>query len=202
MLVFTGENGLTSDGLVAISTDLLVSIINSHGTCLCLVVLNGCKTFDAAQAILLQCPSVDHCVCWMTPVHSEAAAVFATALADMLAAERYPLAGNDSMASVSKAFHGAKAAVLEQVQPGRLRGVGPIGAPLYTFVDPENDATTYQECPCANRCQTCPRVQRGSNAAPLQTGAYACRRVPAAGGLAARSMRMPRQVKCRHLLRG
>ena len=110
MLVFTGENGLTSDGLVAISTDLLVSIINSHGTCLRLVVLNGCKTFDAAQAILLQCPTVDHCVCWMTPVHSEAAAVFATA--------------------VCKAFHGAKAAVLEQVQLGRLRGVGPIGTPL------------------------------------------------------------------------
>ena len=48
MLVFTGDNRLTSDGLVAVSTDLLVSIINSHGTRLRLVVLNSCMTFDAA----------------------------------------------------------------------------------------------------------------------------------------------------------
>ena len=155
MLVFTGEIGLTSDGLVAMSTDLLVSIINSHGTALRLIVLNGCKTFDVAQAILLQCPTVDNCICWMTPVHSEAATVFATALADMLAADGY-LAGNDNLSTVSKAFHGAKAAVLEKVELSWLRGVGPIGTPLYAFLDPTNDVTTYQDCPCANRCHNCP----------------------------------------------
>ena len=165
MLVFTGENGLTSDGLVAISTDLLVSIINSHGTSLRLIVLNGCNTFDAAKAILLQCPTVDFCICWKTPVHSEAATIFAAALADMLAMHRY-LFGNDNLATVSKPFHGAKAAVLEKVQRGRLRGVGPIGTPLYAFIDPTNDVTTYQECPCANRCQTCPCVPKGSNHQP------------------------------------
>ena len=167
MLVFTGDNGLTSDGLVAVSTDLLVSIINSRGTRLRLVVLNSCKTFDAAQTILLQCPTVDYCICWTTAVHSEAATIFATALADVLAADGY-LAGNEISATVSKAFYAAKAAVLEQVQLSRLRGVGPIGTPLYTFLDPKNEFATYQECPCANRCQNCPCVLRGSNAAPSQ----------------------------------
>ena len=112
-------------------------------------------TFDAAHAILLQCPNVDFCICWTTVVHSEAASIFAIALADMLAADGY-LSGNDNPDTVWKAFHAAKAAVLEQVQLGRLRGVGPIGTPLYTFLDPKNHLTTYQECPCANRCQNCP----------------------------------------------
>ena len=165
MLVFTGENGPTPDGLVAVSTDLLVSIINSHGLRLRLIVLNSCMTFDAAQAILLRCPTVDFCMCWTTAVHSEAATIFATALADVLAANDY-LAGNDNLDTVSKAFYAAKAAVLEQVQLSRLRGVGPIGTPLYTFLDPKNDSTTYQACPCAHRCQSCPCVSRGSNAAP------------------------------------
>ena len=51
MLVFAGDNGLTSDGLMAVSTELLVSIINSHGTRLRLIVLNGCKTFDVLPSI-------------------------------------------------------------------------------------------------------------------------------------------------------
>ena len=91
-------------------------------------------------------------ICWTTAVHSEAATIFATTLADVLAADGY-LTGNDNLATVSKAFHAAKAAVLEQVQLSRLRGVGPIGTPLYTFLDPKNGFATYQECPCANGCQ-------------------------------------------------
>jgi hypothetical protein len=154
MLVVMGDNGLTSNGLVALSTDLLVAVINSHGAHLRLVVLNGCKTLDAAQAILLQCPHVDCCICWTTLVYSEAATIFASALADMLAADAY-LAGTDDLATVFKAFHGAKAAVLEEQQLGHLRGIGPIGTPLYTFIDPQDEITTYQDCPCANRCQNC-----------------------------------------------
>ena len=130
---------------------------------LLLVVLNGCTTFDVAQAILVQCPTVEFIICWKSPVHSEAATVFATALADT-----HYLGGNDDLAIVSKAFHAAKAAVLEHVQLSHLRGVGPIGTPLYTFLDPKNVFTTYQECPCANRCQNCPCVSRESNAAPSQ----------------------------------
>ena len=96
----------------------------------------------------------------MTPVHSDAATIFGSALAEMLAAERY-LSGNDNLATVWKAFHGAKAAVLEQVQLGRLSSGGPIGTPLYAFLDPTNEMTTYEECPCASRCQKCPCAPRG-----------------------------------------
>jgi len=153
-LVFIGENGLTSNGLVAISTNLLVSTINAHGTHLRLVVLNGCKTFGAAQSILLQCPTVEYCICWTTLVESKAASIFAKAFADMLAVHSY-FTGNDSLATVFKAFHGAKAAVLEETQLAHARGIGPIGMPVYAFIDPQDDFTTYQECPCNNRCQNC-----------------------------------------------
>ena len=155
-LLFSGDNGIASGGLVAASSDLLVSIIHSHGRRLRLLVLNGCKTFAIAQAILLQCPTVECCVCWTTPVHSEAASIFANALADALAFECY-VVGNDGVSAVSRAFSAAKAAVLQQVQVGHVRGVGPIGTPLYTFLDPADELTTYQACPCASRrCLICP----------------------------------------------
>jgi len=109
-LVFTGENGLTSNGLVALSTNLLTSLIITHGPHLRLIVLNGCKTFNAAQTILLQCPAVEYCICWTTLVHSKAATIFSSALADVLATDKY-LEGNDGLTTVFKAFHGAKAAV-------------------------------------------------------------------------------------------
>ena len=203
MLIFTGENGLISDGLVAVSTDLLASIIESHGACLRLIVLNGCKTFDVAQAILLQCPTVDICICWMTPVHSDAATIFGTALAEMLAAERY-LSDNDNLATVWKAFHGAKAAVLEQVQLGRLSNVGPIGTPLYAFLDPTNEITTYLECPCASRCQKCPCVPREIESCnPRKSGSDQRKHICyVAGGLAERSIQMRAQDKCHHLPQG
>ena len=98
-LLFAGDDGVTSNGLVAISTDLLVSIINSHGARLRLIVLNGCTTLDAARAILLQCPTVEHCICWTTSVDSEVASIFATAIAHTLAAEGY-VAGSDGHAMV------------------------------------------------------------------------------------------------------
>ena len=147
-------NGLTSNGLLAVSTDLLVSTINAHGTHLRLIVLNGCKTFGAAQSILLQCPTVEYCICWTTLVESKAASIFAKAFADMLAVHSY-FTGNDSLATVFKAFHGAKAAVLEETQLAHARGIGPIGMHVYAFIDPQDDFTTYQECPCNNRCQNC-----------------------------------------------
>ena len=151
-LVFTGENGLTSNGLVALSTNLLTSLINTHGPHLRLIVLNGCKTFDAAQTILLQCPAVEYCICWTTLVHSKAATIFSSALADALATDKY-LEGNDGLTTVFKAFHGAKAAVLEQNILGRARGIGPIGMPIYAFIDPQDDRTTHQECPRMKLCQ-------------------------------------------------
>ena len=154
MLLFTGENGLTSNGLVAVSTDLLVSIINAYGTHLRLIVLNGCKTLHAAQAILRQCPTVDACICWSTSVHSEAAAIFVSALADTLASEGFPTVPVDR-ATVTRAFCAAQTAVLEQVRLSHLRGIGPVGVPLYSFLDPEDEAVTYQECPCATHCNTC-----------------------------------------------
>jgi len=158
-LVFTGENGLTSNGLVALSTNLLTSLINTHGPHLRLIVLNGCKTFDAAQTILLQCPAVEYCICWTTLVESQAASIFAKAFADMLAVNSY-LTCNDGLATVFTAFHGAKAAVLEQKTIGRAHGVGPIGMPVYASIDPQADRITHQECPCVNRCQNCPWIGR------------------------------------------
>ena len=163
MLVFTGDNGLASNGLVAMSTELLVSIVNAHGARLRVIVLNGCKTSDAAQALLLQCPGVQLCICWSTAVHSEAASIFATALANMLDDD-----GNDDLATVSAAFHAAKAAVLERLQMGRLRGDGLIGTPLYAFLDPEDECTTHQECPCASKCHACPCVPVRSEGLSLE----------------------------------
>ena len=72
------------DGVVAVSDELLVSIINARGTRLGLVVLNACHTAETASAILLGCPSIHSVVFWSTLVHSEAANFFAVAFAEAL----------------------------------------------------------------------------------------------------------------------
>ena len=162
MPLFVGDNGRCANGLQAISHEALVSTLaaaltsrsNMH---LRLVVLNGCKTLPLADAILRRCASVQHVVCWQSSSHSGAAAVFGGALARGLAESGGRPHG------VRRAFEGAKAAVLRQLEPGRLAGGAPVGLPKYVLEDPEDLVKVHARCPCSPRCGhgfVCPLVGR------------------------------------------
>lgn len=162
MPLFVGDNGRCANGLQAISHEALVSTLaaalpsrsNAH---LRLVVLNGCKTLPLADAILRRCTSVQHVVCWQSSSHSGAAAVFGSSLARGLAESGARPRG------VRRAFEGAKAAVLRQLEPGRLTGGAPVGLPKYVFEDPEDLVKVHARCPCSPRCGhgfVCPLVGR------------------------------------------
>ena len=77
----------------------------------------------------------------------------------MLAVNRY-LADGDGLATVFKAFHGAKAAVHKEKQLAHARGIGPIGMPVYAFIDPQDELATPVTRPRPER------LRRGRAAPP------------------------------------
>ena len=164
MLLFVGDNGFFSNALQLLPADHLVALINQHGTKLALVILNGCKTSQAAHEILKQCPQVKFCICWSTRVHSEAAALFGKALAHNLAHIDF-----DEREAVNQAYWGAMEAVLKARQPGRLHAM-PLGIPMYKFVDPDDERNVYQTCPCSNAhpCSPCPYASDGHHTPPAR----------------------------------
>ena len=156
-LLFVGENGHSSNGLQLVSADVLVPTINARGRELALVVLSGCKTSAIARRLLAGCPRLKYCVCWSTLVHSEAAAIFGAAFAEMLEALGF-FRGHEDAAVVEQAFYEAQAAVMRRFQTGWLQHVGPVRTPLCKFVGPEDEHATYQACPCGSQCDHCPYV--------------------------------------------
>ena len=147
MLLFVGDNGRCMNGLQALSHDALASMIASSSRNLSTIVLNGCKTLSLAKAILAHCSNVLHVVCWQSASHSGAAAVFGAELARGMAKE-----DGARTSGVQRAFEGAKAAVLRQLEPGKLVGGAPIGLPMYAFEDPEDKARVHSCCPCVPQC--------------------------------------------------
>jgi len=157
MPLFVGDNGVCETGLQAISNEALVSTMAANADMLKLVVLNGCKTLGLAREILHRCPTVHYIVCWETSSHSAAATIFGTAFAKALAEF-----GSGKRARVRRAFESAKAALLRQLEPGRLDGGVPVGLPRYALTDPEDARVVTQACPCAQPCgeNQCPFIGR------------------------------------------
>jgi len=157
MPLFVGDNGLCENGLQAISADLIITTLNSEGSNVRVVVLNGCKTIMLGREILARCPHVNFVVCWQTASHSSAADVFGATIA-------HYLAENDGESrAVHRAFDSAKSAVLRQLEPGRLANGVPVGVPRYALMDPGCERTIQHLCPCQPACRSqrrCPFVGR------------------------------------------
>ena len=106
------------------------------------VVLLADHSVDMALSILKACPSVDFCVGWSTALHEDAAQLFIAHFRQMLTTTCWT---PSCAAAANRAFHAARALLLQEVQFGRASSSGaagvPVGTPLYAFADPKTAPT-------------------------------------------------------------